>query len=374
MRMPVSELQRFLPSICEGILVWAEDSKNKFRMQVRIILERLAKRCGFDALEAAIPASHHPLFTHIRKENSRRERKRSVLSSEMDGFDEDAKTLRTSAGYTTKTRRTAIGSAWNSDVFEIGEDDMGAKSTKTHGRRTIDGRSMAISVGGRKFKAVSGARSARSIPSNGRGFGLPFEKEPLDLLDMRASREMMKRPPRRSQENTDGIDIEFEHGEDGRMIIREEGGNTDSGKRKRSGDAYEAGFDSEDSDFEDLKGFTGLSLALKGTKSVAAASSYARSIGGKSMGKASFSGRRTATNPGKSQHSGERFRAKKSGAKGDVKGKSKIEPYAYWPLDRNLMNRRASKARGAKQGLDKVVAAALGGAAKGRKAKRMKLK
>lgn len=57
---------------------------------------------------------------------------------------------------------------------------------------------------------------------------------------------------------------------------------------------------------------------------------------------------------------------------GDVKGGAKVEPYAYWPLDRRLMNRRQQKAKGAKQGLDKIVAAAKAGAAKGHKAKRQR--
>ena len=53
-----------------------------------------------------------------------------------------------------------------------------------------------------------------------------------------------------------------------------------------------------------------------------------------------------------------------------MQGSSKLEPYAYWPLDRKLLNRRAGKAQGAKAGLDKVVRAAQEGAARGRKAKR----
>ena len=66
-----------------------------------------------------------------------------------------------------------------------------------------------------------------------------------------------------------------------------------------------------------------------------------------------------------------RFRAKsKSG--GDVKGSSKVEPYAYWPLDRKMLNRRSAKQTSAKRGLDQVVNAAKVGASKGRKAKRQR--
>ena len=67
-----------------------------------------------------------------------------------------------------------------------------------------------------------------------------------------------------------------------------------------------------------------------------------------------------------------RFRAKsKSG--GDVKGSSKVEPYAYWPLDRKMLNRRSAKQTSAKRGLDQVVNAAKVGAAKGRKPKRQRM-
>ena len=34
MRLPVYDLTGFLPQILEGILLWAEDSKNKFRAKV----------------------------------------------------------------------------------------------------------------------------------------------------------------------------------------------------------------------------------------------------------------------------------------------------------------------------------------------------
>lgn len=64
-----------------------------------------------------------------------------------------------------------------------------------------------------------------------------------------------------------------------------------------------------------------------------------------------------------------RFKARK-GAKGDTKGASKVEPYAYWPLDRKMLNRRAGKQAAAKKGLERVVKAAKSGAVKGHKAKR----
>ena len=34
MRMPTESLERSLPQILEGVLLWAEDPKNKFKLKV----------------------------------------------------------------------------------------------------------------------------------------------------------------------------------------------------------------------------------------------------------------------------------------------------------------------------------------------------
>ena len=69
------------------------------------------------------------------------------------------------------------------------------------------------------------------------------------------------------------------------------------------------------------------------------------------------------------EHSGKRFAASKQGAGGDVKGRSKVEPYAYWPLDRKMLNRRSAKKNEAKHGLTEIVST---GVAKGRKSKKQR--
>jgi ribosomal RNA-processing protein 12 len=60
------------------------------------------------------------------------------------------------------------------------------------------------------------------------------------------------------------------------------------------------------------------------------------------------------------EHTGDRFRAKK--AEGDVSRQGGVQPYAYWPMDAKLLNRREAKKRDARKGLDRVVSAAKAGA------------
>ena len=69
----------------------------------------------------------------------------------------------------------------------------------------------------------------------------------------------------------------------------------------------------------------------------------------------------------------DRFKSKGK-AGGDQKGSSRVEPYAYWPLDRKMLNRRPSKRKDAQEGLDQMVRAAKSGAARGNKAKRQRAK
>jgi ribosomal RNA-processing protein 12 len=44
---------------------------------VRLIVEKLARRCGFDAVEAAMPEGDAKLLTHIRKERAHKAAKRA---------------------------------------------------------------------------------------------------------------------------------------------------------------------------------------------------------------------------------------------------------------------------------------------------------
>lgn len=75
-RTPEDALQPFLSDILTGILLWAEDTKNRFKAKVRMIVERLARRFGFDDVAAVMPDQHAKLLTHIRKEKSRQRRQR----------------------------------------------------------------------------------------------------------------------------------------------------------------------------------------------------------------------------------------------------------------------------------------------------------
>ncbi|MEW5308062.1 MAG: hypothetical protein WDW38_000049 [Sanguina aurantia] len=66
------------------------------------------------------------------------------------------------------------------------------------------------------------------------------------------------------------------------------------------------------------------------------------------------------------------FKPKRQATGGDMAGRgSKTEPYAYWPLDRKMLNRRKGKHASASEGLGKVVTSSVvAGAMRGAKTRR----
>lgn len=329
--------------IVEGILVWAGDSKNKFRLKVRVILEKLARKVGFDVLQKSIPESHKSLLSHIRKQMNRKDRFRDSQSE----VEWDEMSLARTMDSKAKSGR---GSAWQTDIFS---EDLGAKST----RKSIASMGKSLSNGER---ARTSKFSSRSVPSKASKQTLTELGEPLNLLEPSASRRMVRMNVRRSalqqQRRKEEDEIEFEQGEDGRLIVKEERKSS-----KRARDDFLDGFESDDSDIEDIKGIQGASLALRGAQSIAKASSYAATAKSGALSTRSLDKKRQKG----SQHSGKRFKAKGTG--GDVKGKSSLEPYAYWPLDRKLLNRRTQKSKSAREDLRQIV-----GASKDRRSKKQR--
>merc|ERR1719515_451675 len=142
--------------------------------------------------------------------------------------------------------------------------------------------------------------------------------EPVDLLDGagRASRGKAARDALKQRTRPEDA---FPTSRDGRLIVREER----DGKRRRD--------DSEDD-----------------------------SDGGSDGGRTARTARTARTsNTRRTSRTelsrGDKFRSKK--AQGDAK-KGALEPFAYWPMDRKMLNRRKAKQKVAQKELGKVVRSA----------------
>lgn len=195
---------------------------------------------------------------------------------------------------------------------------------------------------------------------------------PMDLLNASASTTLMRAAAGKrhtSEEVPGGAD--FERNAAGKFVFKEEKEgtgkqqeddplNTKWRKRRRPDTAA---IESDDSDFEDMRGVAGLPAALKGTQgahSLKGASKFAHSH---ASGLTSRSKASRATDPG--QHSAAKYKAKK--ASGDNQGGNQVEPYAYWRFDKNMLNTRTGKNQRAKSQLGSMVKT---GVVRGNKAKK----
>lgn len=331
-RLPPEQLLPLLPQVSEGLLVWSADSKNRFKSKVRTVMERLVRRCGYDAVAAAVPPAHAALLAHIRRQQGREERKKrgGSVVSEATGK---------TAGRAGKALRE-----WNhSDIFSVGGTTRaGGAAAGRRGRGGGDGDDGRTEASGRTARSAQRAAARERLPLQLRGGRGAAE---MDLMDDSAMRRLLKHERGQGRGGRGGEDDDmpdFGRGSDGRIVVQEEGG----GKRKR-GEAEEEGFD-------------GASEGGRSRRSAGAASR-----GGQSSKWGGSARSRGTAGTGK-EHGADRFRSKK--AKGDVsKGSGGVQPYAYWPLDTKLLNRREAKRRQGRKGLDRVVNAVKDAAAKGAK-------
>jgi ribosomal RNA-processing protein 12 len=153
-------------------------------------------------------------------------------------------------------------------------------------------------------------RSDKSLPED---LFDQLEDEPLDLLDQHKTRSALRSSAhlKRKQESDDEPEIDPE----GRLIVC--GGKT---KKEKATDP--------DSDVRSEAG------------------SF------KSVNSRKTQKRRKTSDSGWA-YTGNEYASKK--ASGDMRRKDKLEPYAYWPLDRKMMSRRPEHRAAARKGMARAV-------------------
>ena len=76
-----------VPQIVRGLLLWSNDAKNRFRLKVRVLIERLVRKVGADAVAPHVPSKDQRLMAYIVKSRARQQRKRE-RSQKRDDVDE----------------------------------------------------------------------------------------------------------------------------------------------------------------------------------------------------------------------------------------------------------------------------------------------
>jgi ribosomal RNA-processing protein 12 len=310
-------LQAVVPQVIDGLMLWAGETKNRFRATIKLIMKKLCRLYGFETMRALLPSGDQPLIAYLEKMAMRSGRKRDEAKTgrgggAMEDDDSDDGTL---------------GGGFGSDDDDLddsdggGEDDSeeegGARGRQQQRQQQLRGLSM-------------GGSSDVLLVDHGDGGVV------VDLLDdgtlMKHTRTVHAPGAKDARGRRDDSDDEgggggLEVAADGRLIVpadKSHEGRTAKAegqtKRKRDGDGAEE----------------------------KAAAALLRAPPKK------FKVKKAA---------GSEYKSKK-GAGGDVLKQGKLEPYAYIPLDGKVLG--SKKQHGAVEQYAGVVANSNARGAKGK--------
>ncbi|KAJ7533387.1 hypothetical protein O6H91_13G046200 [Diphasiastrum complanatum] len=321
-RQPAEDLEKHLQSIIEGLMLWSDDSKNHFKAKVRTIMEKLIRKFGYDIVFSVTPKEHVKLLVNIRKTKEQAERKRQVLSG---GNADETKSFRSIA--------TTARSKWDhtnifSDNSDEEDSDLEDGSTRATSFSKASSFAKSRSVKSKKLQ------NSRRLPEETLDVG--STDEPLDLLNTQKIRGALSILKSKTEQARDVEELAF--APDGRLIVDESNEHrTPTGKRERFVD---------DDDAED-----GSQGQKKRSRSRLGLVDKPKEKGNLKLKSATLKRRKPTSGWA---YKGEEY-ANKRGTGGDVKKEGKMDPYAYWPLDPKMLNRREGKKAAARKGMSSVL-------------------
>ncbi|KAJ8905765.1 hypothetical protein NDN08_002270 [Rhodosorus marinus] len=279
-------------SVIPSLIIVADDSKKDLRLRVRVIVERMLRKCSLEVMERAFPVEQMKFLNNIRKQQARKAKRKKKPDSGISGFDQ------------------ALGGS--EDEGEVAESDLQTKND----RQTMKSRAMTTKTGRSTTAASLLSRAPtrlsfatdfldgrnREVKDIGSRLRL---KDDGDLLAENAASLVSKKDlMKRKRKSDDVLDGEPDSdtggyivGDDGRPIFRES---------ESESEKADAGSDEDDMDR-------------------AAPAQSQRTAGGGRQ-----NARKRGPNSLKGLNLGEEFKSRRG--RGDVKRKSRPDPYAYVPL------------------------------------------
>ncbi|KAL9185484.1 hypothetical protein ACHAXT_003261 [Thalassiosira profunda] len=308
--MTPEQLEPLLPEVVGGLMKYNK-GKDRFRAKIKIILKKLVRVYGYDAIVPLVPEKDSRLITHMRKLSERAARRKAagvqdgrsvahdfddMMESDEDDSD-DGRTFMT--GVTGFTKMTA----------------MSGKAS----RRSAMERSIRSKSG---VSDVKTAMTSRSAKASGPRIKAELNGEILDLLDSSkmarsvrfADMDMGGDGDFGSDDDDGGMD-DMQYDTQGRIVI------SDGPLPKAAGSKHEAeDFDSEDENEEIKSGGKRRRVSRFELVKLAKAEKDAAKL------------RKQKSKKEAESSLGAAYKSKKAG--GDVKKKGqKYEPYAYVPLN-----------------------------------------
>ena len=307
--IPAEQLEPLIPELI-GSMLKSQHAKSRFRAKIKIILKKLVKLYGYEALMPHVPASETRLLSHMRKLDERERRKKVASRNER----------------AASTNRPNLDD-YNA-MFESDEDDSDEGRTLMTGatgltRRTKqaipadDGRS----VNSKRSKATmaTGISSKSKFPINP-NLRLPNETdgEIVDLLSSNIAKKIQFQSQYDNDGDSDDDDddsAEMMFDDDGKLVVRDDDDDDDHKSTTVEMD-----------EIVPMQGNNKRQRLMSSSSSLHSKGQSTQSNGGLNKTKKKNSNNKNAPSIGAS------YQSKKAG--GDVKKKGQTyEPYAYMPLD-----------------------------------------
>lgn len=288
--MDVVHLAKHVQLVMGAIGKLSDDMRRHFRMKLRNLFTKFIRKFGFELVKKLLPEEYHKVLVNIRKAEARAKKHRALNQAAVEEEEEEEEPVQ---GKGDSIEEILADSE--------DEDDEEERARSKEQRRLARQRSQAwLKEGG--------------------------GDEPLNFLDPKvAQRVLATQPgPGRGQKKDHGFKVSA----DGRLIIREEE-DDDTAKAEE-----EEGAKGEDEEMADLMEDMGVRRKKHQRLKQQEADDEELEMPPQYQAGGSGIHRPVA----KKTTPGAEYKAKK--AKGDVKKKGRLDPYAYIPLNRTKLNRR----------------------------------
>lgn len=306
--MDVSHLAKQVQLVMEAIGKLSDDMRRHFRMKLRNLFTKFIRKFGFELVKGLLPEEYHKVLLNIRKAEARAKRHRVLNQAAMEEEEEEEEEPTQGKGDSIE------------EILADSEDEDNEEEERSQAKEQ---------------RRLTRQRSRVWLKDGG-------GDEPLNFLDPRVVQRVLATRPGLGQGKKK--DHGFKVSADGRLIIREE---EDVAPAKMEEEDGAKGEDEEMADLmESMDVRSKKHQKLKHQKEAddeelemppqyqAGGSGIHRPVAKKAM-------------------PGAEYKAKK--AKGDMKRKGRLEPYAYIPLNRTKFNcRKKVKLQGQFKGLVKA--------------------
>ena len=308
--MSIGFVMEHIKTLVTRMFKWNKNVNSHFLLKVKVIIEKMLRKVGFEHLSEAFPNSHKNLLRSVRKSADKRKRQRdSKRERRAEESIEESES-------NTVTSRGLVPAGFDELMLsdEERDEDKGSRKTKSD-----------------KSKGKQNNKTKMWIQEEETG-------DPIDFLDPQSSDRILTSNPKKKdkKQKESVLDGTFRFNEEGKLIVTDEkGGHVE----------LESASETESVQTEKQ------STTTAGVRSLSSKRSTKKSKFHKPLA------------------DGREYKSKKAG--GDMKRKNKPDPYAYLPLNKGQLRikRKQKKLQGT---LKAILTKASKGSAHGRKIRHLR--